>query len=264
MPRARNIKHAFFQNEKLGSLEPLARLLFIGMWTIADFKGCLEFRPMRMKAQLLPYDNCNVTKLVINLEQAGFILIYAKDGTRFIKIVNFLRHQNPHKNEREAGSCIPDYEEKYKEINGLSQDGTKPDFIGLTPADSLFLIPDSLSLNPDSKTIASNQKKEANPDTDFMKFWEIYPKRPGANRTQAWKAWQARLKNGIPPLAILDGARRYRKYCEAMDVEPQFIKQASTFLGPDNHFLLDWKAEPRKGQDFADKLTGREWLKDVI
>ena len=70
MARARNIKPSFFINEDLGALDPLARLLFIGMWTICDFKGALEYRPSRIKAQILPYDQCDSEALMINLEQS--------------------------------------------------------------------------------------------------------------------------------------------------------------------------------------------------
>jgi hypothetical protein len=156
MARARNIKPAFFQNEELGELLPVERLAFIGMWTIADFRGCIELKFKRLKIQLLPYDECSIETIVINLEKARFIRTYSVQGQRYIKIVNFEKHQNPHKNERDSGSEIPDIldsDEKANEINELTQDGTKPDLIGTTRADSLSLIPYSLipsSLIPDS------------------------------------------------------------------------------------------------------------------
>lgn len=260
MPRARNIKAAFFQNEILGSLAPLARLLFIGMWTIADFKGCLEFRPKRIKAQLLPYDECDVLKLAINLDKSGFIVIYSVLGKRYIKIVNFTRHQNPHKNERDAGSDIPEYEEKYKEnYKEIKELSNNRDLIGSAPADSLFLIPESGFLNPDSQ----QQPVKKNFDLEFKKFWDIYPKRPGANKAAALKAWNARLKKGVTVEEMQRGAFRYRQCCEAMNIEPQFIKQPSTFLGPDEHYLADWtprinrnKSKAQENKDFLQDLTG--------
>lgn len=152
MARARNIKPSFFQNDALGELPAMARLLFIGMWTIADFKGCLEYRPKRMKAQLLPYDDCDVEELTNNLDKSRFISIYSVQGQRYIKITNFEKHQNPHKNEREGGSDIPDISEKDCEINELYKDGKNREQDGTTRADSLFLIPDSLNRIPDSGT----------------------------------------------------------------------------------------------------------------
>ena len=166
MARARNIKPAFFQNEELAELTALERLAFIGMWTIADFKGCIELRPKRLKIQLLPYDNCNFEEIVTNLDKSGFISIYSVQGQRYLKIINFEKHQTPHKNERDAGSEIPDLpaqglsnENLLKENKDLAdfgnkteKIGTKTDFFGTTRAESLILNPESLNLNP-SKNI---------------------------------------------------------------------------------------------------------------
>jgi uncharacterized phage protein (TIGR02220 family) len=151
MARARNIKPSFFQNEELGELQPLERLAFIGMWTISDFKGCIEFRPKRLKVQLLPYDECDFEVITNNLEQSGFISTYSVAGQRYIKILNFEKHQNPHKNEREAGSELPDIDMNDKSINknkDLRLVGNNPDKNGTPPADSLNPLPDSL--NPSS------------------------------------------------------------------------------------------------------------------
>jgi hypothetical protein len=144
MARSRNIKPAFFLNEELSELAPLVRLAFIAMWTVADFKGCLELKPKRLKLQTLPYDDCDIEDVCESLNNSGLIRIYSAQGQRYIKIVNFEKHQNPHKNEREAGSEIPDIDENSIEIKELHKDGTKPDLIGSARADSLLLIPDSL------------------------------------------------------------------------------------------------------------------------
>ena len=76
MARSRNIKPAFFENELLGEWPPLDRLAFIGMWTVADFKGCFEYRPKRLKLKLLPYDDCEIEIIIDRLESKGFIKKY--------------------------------------------------------------------------------------------------------------------------------------------------------------------------------------------
>ena len=144
MARARNIKPAFFQNEQLAELSAIDRLAFIGMWTVADYKGCIEYRPKRLKVQILPYDKCEIENIVNNLEQYGFIRYYSVHGKSYLKILNFEKHQNPHKNERDSGSDIPDVDENDNTIIQLQKDGTDTDKIGCTRADSLNLIPDSL------------------------------------------------------------------------------------------------------------------------
>lgn len=147
MARARNIKPSFFTNDELGELKPLARLLFIGLWTIADYKGCFEYKPKRLKVQVLPYDDCNIEELVSDLDKSGFISIYSVRGQQYGKVVNFNKHQNPHKNEKDKGSLLPDiYEadEKKPEFSeNLENIENNLDKNGTAPADSLFLIPDS-------------------------------------------------------------------------------------------------------------------------
>jgi len=148
MARARNIKPAFFDNDDLAENEPLGRLLFIGMWTIADYKGDFVWREKRIKAKLLPYDDCDVRKLAINLDNSGFIRFYSEQGAIYCNIPNFKAHQNPHKNEKENGSKIPAYTEDMRQVflyQGFTinrdKNGTVPDKVGTAPADSLLLIP---------------------------------------------------------------------------------------------------------------------------
>ena len=160
MARARNIKPSFFQNEELGELNPIDRLAFIGMWTIADFKGCIELRPKRLKVQLLPYDECDFELITNNLEQSRFISTYSVMGQRYIKIINFEKHQNPHKNERESGSEIPDISKRddlNNKNNELENIENNLDKNGTTHADSLLLIPDSFNPQPDSFSSAAEK-----------------------------------------------------------------------------------------------------------
>ncbi|MGG1249925.1 DnaD domain protein [Brevibacillus agri] len=105
MARARNIKPGFFKNEDLSELSPYARLLFVGLWCLADREGYLEDRPKRIKGELFPYENVNVDQYLNDLHVAGFIIRYEVDGERYISIPKFSDHQNPH--HREAASRIP-------------------------------------------------------------------------------------------------------------------------------------------------------------
>jgi len=105
MPRARNIKPAFFTNDRLAECEPLARILFIGLWTISDREGRLEDRPKKIKAETLPYDNCDPDSLLNQLHNGGFIIRYKYENISYIQIVNFIKHQNCHM--KESASTIP-------------------------------------------------------------------------------------------------------------------------------------------------------------
>jgi hypothetical protein len=106
MARIRTIKPEFFKNETLADLPALDRLLFIGLWTIADRNGRLEDRPKRIRAEIFPYDeNYNVEQGLTNLAQARFIIRYQAAELLCIQIVNFEKHQHPH--VKEAASTIP-------------------------------------------------------------------------------------------------------------------------------------------------------------
>jgi hypothetical protein len=105
MSRARNIKPGFFKNEELVELLPETRLLFIGLWTLADREGRMEDRPKRVKMEIFPADQFNVDSMLNDLQAAGFLTRYEVDGCKYIQVTNFVKHQDPH--YRERASTIP-------------------------------------------------------------------------------------------------------------------------------------------------------------
>ena len=105
MARARNIKPGFFKNEVLVALPFEVRLLFVGLWTLADREGRLEDRPVRIKMEVFPADAVDVDGGLSFLARDGFIERYEVEGRRYIQILAWQKHQNPH--PREAQSEIP-------------------------------------------------------------------------------------------------------------------------------------------------------------
>ncbi|BCL47875.1 MULTISPECIES: helix-turn-helix domain-containing protein [Citrobacter] len=85
--------------------------------------------------------------------------------------------------------------------------------------------------------------------TEFETVWQAYPKRAGGNsKAAAFKAWKARLKDGVTPEAMLAGVKRYAAYCRATgNTGTQFVKQAATFFGPDRHFEESWQTPSAPG-----------------
>jgi uncharacterized protein YlbG (UPF0298 family) len=130
--RARNIKPGFFKNEQLPDCDPLARLLFIGLWCMADRRGRMEDRPKKIKIEILPCDNCDVEALLDQLQRCGFICRYEVNGRRYIQVVNFEKHQHPHHKEPDSALPAPD-------ADAMLAPSEPP---APTPPDSL--IPDSL------------------------------------------------------------------------------------------------------------------------
>lgn len=177
MARSRNIKPGFFTNDELAECHPLGRLLFAGLWTIADKEGRLDDRPKKIKAMLLPFDEADCDALLQQLNDHKFIIRYRVNGECYIQISNWKKHQNPHckeaaseipapiENDKSTGQeqCKEDSEEEKKDSESPQDVENKgaPEMHGtsmvqesvensLNPADSLNLIPDSLNPDPDS------------------------------------------------------------------------------------------------------------------
>lgn len=79
----------------------------------------------------------------------------------------------------------------------------------------------------------------------FEEAWRAYPKRSGGNnKLSAFKAWNARIKQGVKPEAMLEGVKRYAAFMVSEGkIGTSFVKQAATFFGPDKHFDEAWLVE---------------------
>ena len=165
MARSRNVKPGFFVNDELGELRPEIRLLAIGMPCIADRDGRLEDRPRKIRVQLVPYDEIDVDDALNQLQAVGFIQRYSVDNNKYIQIVNFAKHQNPHKNE--APSSIPAPEQHHTSTVQAAEQHSS------NRADSLLLVTDSFQKN------TSEPAAPACPHLEIISaYHEVLPERP--------------------------------------------------------------------------------------
>ena len=174
MARARNIKPSIMENEDLAELPPVARLLFIYLWMLADREGRLEDRPKRIAGRALPYDReVDVDDLLNRLAGAGFITRYIVGNLAIIQVNNFTKHQSPH--VRETASELPSMEQ------GTTKAVTKHS-LGSAEAsprspDSPFLIPDSPLLIPKvaaDAAVASKQATKQRPACPAEEIVDLY------------------------------------------------------------------------------------------
>lgn len=188
--RARNLKPGFFKNEDLAEIDPLGRILFTGLWCMADRDGRLEDRPKRIKAEILPYDNCEIDKLLWVLATKAFIQRYAINGYNYIQITNFHKHQNPHMKEAESTIPAPDSHGANMVI--------APEEHGSSPADSFNLIPDSLNLDTDSLYKPCQKSDDFRPRTfsleNLAKLWNEKAPNPLARVHTPFKRSPTKLK----------------------------------------------------------------------
>jgi hypothetical protein len=187
MARARNIKPALFKNELLGVADPHITLLFQSLWMLADREGRLEDRPLRIKAETFPYrEKLDINGYLTELQRLGFILRYRANEIDIIQVINFKKHQAPHKTEKPSYLPSPTAEhfdlikEKIITVKAPLNNGkiTEP-----LPPDLLIpdlLIPDSLN--------KKNPKKSFDfilPEWIDFETWELWKKTRNKKMTPA-------------------------------------------------------------------------------
>ena len=226
MARARNIKPAFFMNEDLAEIAPLGRLLFIGLWCAADRDGRLEDRPKRLAAEILPYDDADVDELLQDLHVRGFILRYQAGDLRFIQVVNFGKHQNPHHQERESRIPAPDtIATKVERTRG--RPSTSPELISdksRASSEAIVLIPDSFNTpKPPRSSAAADSLSDG-----FTAFWSVYPAKKA--KAVAAKAWAKLKPDQQMQAAIMAGIERDKASEQWTRDGGRFIPHPATWL----------------------------------
>lgn len=95
MARIRSIKPEFWTDSFMVQLPPLARLIYIALWTAADDHGLIPDEPERLAMEVMPKEDGLVFDDWMQLfEASGRIdLFAAEDGSTFYRIAKWLNHQ---------------------------------------------------------------------------------------------------------------------------------------------------------------------------
>ena len=209
MARARNIKPGFYKNEDLAECSPWARLIFPGLWMLADREGRMEDRPKRIKGELLPYDSIDVDPLLEELARWGFILRYQVNGERFIQVLKFSEHQAPH--VREAASIIPaPGQNGANTMQAPAKEGASTNLGSAqsSPRSPDVLIPESPFLNPEPIASSAATQPELGEDSPA-----------------------ARAEDDLSPATMLSIAMR-RAGIESQPADPRLIALAEQGVTP--------------------------------
>ena len=265
--RARNIKPAFFQNEVLTDVDPFGRLLFIGLWCLADREGRLEDRPKRIKMQLFAMDDVDVPALLDDLDRLGFIRRYEIDGAAYIQIVNFSKHQRPHSNE--SASVIPAPMDDSTSHHG--EQDVQPRATALRP-DTGYLIPDSLI--PDSKTareacagVAQEPEPiqespppvpDDTPHSLYVTLLDVVSK-PGVSIAPNWE----RKQHGIAKRLLEQGYGTDKVRRCLVFMRSQAWRTSPMDLGTVEKYIGTWEANGEPERDDPTDATRRHDVRDT-
>lgn len=223
MARTRNLKPSFFTNETLAELPPLTRLFFQGLWTQADREGRVEDRPRRLKAEILPYDECDPEDLLVQLESSGFIHRYAVENNRCIWIPTFVKHQHPHPKELPSVIPPPPSRGKTRLVHGKKRP-VLVETLSSKALPSYPSIPSSPSHMLEHSKDSSNGSSSGKPDPPapvesraaqarrvFTHWQEVFNHNRAIFGAKRQRAVEARLKQGFTVERLkqaVDGCRK--------------------------------------------------------
>lgn len=221
MPKMRGIKPETWTDEKIVSVSPLARLLFIGMWNYACDNGHVDDSPVQLKMRILPADNCNPAELIAELVDAG--LLVRKDG--YLKAENLPEHQKIDLRYLTLCShCEHDGQARFSaEDRSTRTPGKGTDTAGTRRAPTV---------RPVGTRVEGEGEGEGRTDTSakadtFVEFWSIYPRRDAKRKAE--QAYRSALKRAKADV-IIAGAKRYR---DDPARKPQYTAMPATWLNGD-------------------------------
>jgi hypothetical protein len=127
-----------------------ARMLTIGLWTQADDQGVFEWKPLTLKARILPVDAVDPVALLEELSAANIIRRFEHDGKLFGAIRNFCKFQHPQKPK--TRHFLPDELRSYVGLSGSPTVPVREEYDTATVKSSLM----------DTETDKEKEKKDNN------------------------------------------------------------------------------------------------------
>lgn len=219
--RARNLKPSLFKNELLATSDPLYTWIFQGLWCLADRAGRLEDRPRRIHLEInagRAYEGTEAA--LVWLAENGFIQRYECADAKYIQVLKFEKHQNPHHREPESSIPAPgEPRESPGPAPGEPCSFPLPDSPFLIP-ESPFLgiegesapkraptakrLPDDFQLTPERQATA--RAEAVNPEREFARFCDHWRAASGSNARKhdwdaAWRNWCRRAADMPKPKA---------------------------------------------------------------
>lgn len=100
MARIRSVHPGLLTDEAFMCLtveQPLANTLYIGLLMESDDAGIFEWKPMTLKARILPAVNMDMAPILTCLKNHKFVTDYELDGRYLGAVRNFCRYQRPKK-----------------------------------------------------------------------------------------------------------------------------------------------------------------------
>lgn len=95
--KIRSMRPEFFSDTLMASLSPLARILYIGFWCIADDEGRGRYLPKQIEGEVFPNEQVDIYALLAELLSTARIVTYQDGGELYFHIPNFTKYQKPNR-----------------------------------------------------------------------------------------------------------------------------------------------------------------------
>lgn len=255
MSRIRSVHPSLFTDEEFMCLSPYAQVFMIGLWTECDDQGVFAWKPMTLKARILPAANADVPALLEELVRAGFVRAYSVDDKSYGAVRNFLRFQRP--KAPTAVHPLPEQFRSYVGMKPIDGEAFRKDFPIPPPKSPQMedggdkmeenyisepsVPPPSAAPDGDADGPAEKPKRGRVPySEEFSAFWSGYPTDPNMSKKEAFDVWR-RLPADERD-AAMQALPKFRAYCQANpDYRPihacRFLskRRAEGFLDPHAH-----------------------------
>lgn len=125
MARKRMIDPTIWQSEDFGKLSNLAKIVFIGLFSLADDEGRGRANPVYLRTTLFPYNedmrSADVEKALFEISSNMSVVFYSCDGNSYYSLLSWNTFQ---KIDRATDSKLPAFEENNKDIQRLFVDNS--------------------------------------------------------------------------------------------------------------------------------------------
>lgn len=217
MARIRSLHPGLFTDDRYMALSLAARELLKGIWCEADDQGVFEWRPLTLKARIMPADAVDVAEILGELVAGNFVTRFENDCRSFGVVRNFRRFQRPKKPNHTH--LLPPELRTYA---GLTDDGATPDHDKTHPVPHQF--PTGGGKPPQMEEEGCRRKDGGDSKSPALPALGVSePRDPGGGRqagrqanleiSEDWlgEAGKARESAGLPPIDLRQQARKALK-----------------------------------------------------
>jgi len=245
MGRIRTIKPELALDEELFEAEQETglpvRFAFAALLCHCDREGRFEWKPRRLKLQILPYDDLDFSRVLDALATRGFLVRYAC-GTRgmvreYGVVRTFAKHQSV--NNKEAESTLPSPEECGVDLDDPATWATREPRVSHASATRLRQDQGEgkgrEGKGKEGKGESASDSSLSPDETSFIAWWALWPPGRKVGKEAAKKAYidaRRRIsKAGMSPSAARDHLHeRMTAFATSPKCKGDFCPNPSTWL----------------------------------